>query len=72
MIDKYPKRELWLKKMGTFGHRLTKQKVNLKQLASYHTKFLKNDFPINGAEAFATSIYITTQLGLTSRTIQTP
>jgi len=32
MIDKYPKRELWLKKMGTFGHKKTKQKGKLETI----------------------------------------
>jgi hypothetical protein len=61
-----------VEKRGIFGHRKIKQKRNLKQMASYHTKFLKDGFPINGVEAFATSIYSTTQLRWTSRTIQTP
>jgi hypothetical protein len=48
------------------------KKENSRQLASYHTKLLKDDFPINGVEAFATSIYNTTQLRWTFRTNHQP
>ncbi len=71
-LTNIPKGNYGWRKGELMGIERPNKRENLRQLASYHTKLLKDGFPINGVEAFATSIYSTTQLGWTFKTIQTP